>query len=101
MDAKGLWFGVYVLARSLAREVKCSLMEFIIIYSGSCTLQTCSKLGINPASNYEPASSYISRHLNIDRLRDSIVQRIVESQRLIQPANALQLTLLEIPTRNI
>ena len=43
----------------------------------------------------------LGRLLDIDGLRNPIVQRIVEPQPLVQPANALHLALLEIPARDV
>ena len=40
-------------------------------------------------------------HLNVNRLRNPIIQRIVKPQPLIQPADTLQLTLLKIPPRHV
>ena len=42
-----------------------------------------------------------AQNSNINRLLNPIVQRVVEPQALIQPANAVHLALVEIPTGNV
>ena len=81
------------------KDDRCDNYDALKIHAHECEARRISPTRAQHTAGILPTCA--SRRLNINRLLDPIIQRIVKPQPLIQPTDTLQLALLQIPPRHV